>query len=138
MDSNYKKLTQKTKSEILTLSSLQDGWKEESQKGSSTLFTRKYNDAPISLVKIISKVPSNIEKCKDFYFEDLNGQHECKEDSEFIKEIEKIDENTKIVFSKLKGKMLVSGREILVISHLEKTEKGYIVLKSNLDSHSGA
>ena len=57
MDSNYKNLTEVTKNEVLEIAALQDGWKEESKKGTSVLYTRKYKDAAISLVKVVSNVP---------------------------------------------------------------------------------
>ncbi|KAL4503234.1 hypothetical protein ABPG72_000840 [Tetrahymena utriculariae] len=137
MDASYTAQLNQQFAIVTKIAAMTEGWSKVKSLGSSTLFTRKYENYDLVLAKIETITDAKFESCVKYFNEDFEAQHKSKDNSDFIQEIEKVDATTRVIQFKFKGKLMVSARDFLCVQQIrDLPNNGKIIIKANLADHA--
>ncbi|KAL4431690.1 hypothetical protein ABPG74_017319 [Tetrahymena malaccensis] len=125
--------------ENLSLRNVKDGWKEVKKGKDVVLYTTKYQNFDVKLAKIEATAAVNIEKASAYYFDNLDGQKQCRDMCDKLIKLETVDQDTVVTLFKTKSKFLVSSREVVGVQHRRKiNENEYLITRDCIEEHPNA
>ncbi|KAL4442885.1 hypothetical protein ABPG74_010774 [Tetrahymena malaccensis] len=137
MQNTYQNITQATLNEAQEVRAKITDWKELKKGKHLVIYNTQYKDHSLKLTKVIGTIPTNIQKAATYFFSNIDAQRASR--SEMLTQlnlVEQIDENSYVVLSKTKSKMLVSSRENLNVTRkIQLNANEIVIVKSNIDSH---
>ncbi|KAL4491386.1 hypothetical protein ABPG72_008042 [Tetrahymena utriculariae] len=137
MENTYQNITQATLNEAQEVRAKITNWKELKKGKYLVIYNTQYKDHSLKLTKVIGTIPTNIQKAANYFFSNIDAQKASR--SEMLTQlnvVEKIDENSFVILSKTKSKMLVGSREnINVTRKMQLSADEIVIVKSNIDSH---
>ncbi|EAS01975.1 START domain protein (macronuclear) [Tetrahymena thermophila SB210] len=137
MENTYQNITQATLNEVQEVRAKITDWKELKKGKHLVIYNTQYKDYSLKLTKVIGTIPTNIQKVATYFFSNIDVQRANR--SEMLTQlnvVEQIDENSYIILSKTKSKMLVSSREnINVVRKIQLSANEIVIVRSNVDTH---